>query len=135
MVQPITGQRDPAAKSRPKPVDSPPRVGEAFPTSDGVSTDTGRIAGGRPDSDFPDATEEERAVKPQTIGGQTAEPAVSASGKMGDPNKPAVGAQTPARSPNVPMPMNRPATPTQPAPKATTPAAGADVARKPVRPM
>jgi hypothetical protein len=121
MVQPITGQRDPAAKARPKTVDSPPRFGEAIPTSDGDPADSGKIAGGRPDSDFPDAKPEEQATAGQTVGGQKAEPAVDARGKVGDPNKPAVGQAG--------------ATPTSPMPKSTTPAAGAPVARKPVRPL
>jgi hypothetical protein len=86
MVQPITGQRDPATKARPKTQDSPPRAGEAIPTSDSDPKDTGKIAGGRPDSDYPDAKPDEG---PQTVGGQKAEPAVDQRGKVGDPNKPA----------------------------------------------
>jgi hypothetical protein len=93
MVQPITGQRDPATKARPKPTDSPPRVGEAIPTSDSDPKDTGKIAGGRPHSDFPDAKPEEQATSGQTVGGEKAESAVDARGKAGDPNKPATTGQ------------------------------------------
>jgi hypothetical protein len=96
MVQPITGQRDPATKARPKPTDSPPRVGEAIPTSDSDPKDTGKIAGGRPHSDFPDAKPEEQAQSGQTVGGEKAEPATDARGKVGDPNKPAQTAKAPA---------------------------------------
>jgi hypothetical protein len=86
VVQPITGQRDPATKARPKPMDSPPRVGEAIPTSDGDPEDDGKKAGGKPDSAFPDAKPGEG---PETVGGETAEPTVDKHGKVGDPNKPA----------------------------------------------